>query len=155
MMLEPINNIVLLSLLAITVWTDHREHRIPNVLVVAMLISGLVLQTIGAGSAGLTHAVLGLVVGLVTFLFPYAKGGMAAGDVKLLAATGTFLGPASTLLAGGLALVAGALIAGGVITYQRFRGIGPTTEQILTSRFPFAGAIAIGVSSVLLLRASL
>ena len=155
MMLEQLSNIVMLSLLAITVWTDHREHRIPNVLVACMLISGLVLQTMHAGSAGLVQAVLGLLVGFAVFIIPYAKGGMAAGDVKLLAATGTFLGPASTLLAGGLALMAGGLIAGGVITYQRFKGIGPTTEQILTSRFPFAGAIAIGVSGVLLLRASL
>lgn len=154
-MLEPINNIVLLSLLAVTVWTDHREHRIPNALVVIIMVSGLLLQTMDAGTTGLAYGMLGLLVGLATFFFFYAKGGMAAGDVKLLAATGTFLGPASTLLAGGLALVAGALIAGGVITYQRLRGIGPTTEQILTSRFPFAGAIAIGVSSVLLLRASL
>ncbi|MEJ2088007.1 MAG: A24 family peptidase [Gammaproteobacteria bacterium] len=154
-MLEHINHIVLLSLLAMTVWTDHRAHRIPNALVMAMMVSGLMLQTIDSGTAGLTYAILGLVVGLVVFLYPYMKGGMAAGDVKLLAATGTFLGPASTLLVGGLALISGALIAGGIIAYQRLRGSGPTTEHILTSQFPFAGAIAIGVSTVLLLRVSL
>ena len=36
---------------------------------------------------------------------------MGAGDVKLMAAVGTFLGPAHTLLAAGLSLIVGGLLA--------------------------------------------
>jgi prepilin peptidase CpaA len=145
----------MLSFLTMAVWTDHREHRIPNLLVLAMIIIVLVLQITAAGTGGLVQAAFGILAGLTVFLIPYAMGGMAAGDVKLLAATGAFLGPGTTLVAGGFALITGALIAGGVIAYQNSRGISSTTERILSTRFPFAGAIAIGVSTTLLLRVSL
>lgn len=152
---EHLIEITALVLLCAAVVSDLRTHRIPNVLVMIMLVCGLSLQAILNGLTGVGHAALGVLVGLCVFIIPYIKGGMAAGDVKLLAATGSFLGPVLVLITGGVAMVAGASIAMTLLAYQRYRGANPTVEQMLTTRFPFAGAIAIGAAFSIALRGSL
>jgi prepilin peptidase CpaA len=154
-MLEHATTIVLLSLLGAAVWTDQRSHRIPNVLVLAVLVSGLVLQGVAGGLSGIGIALAGVATGFGVFLIPYLMKGMAAGDVKLLAAIGAYLGPLPVLLAGGIATIAAASIAGSLIAYQRYQGASMTVEQMLTHRFPFAAAIAIGVGCVLILKGTL
>ena len=154
-MLEHIDNIVLATLLAAAVWTDQRTQRIPNLIVLVMLASGLVLRTVLGGLDGLGFAALGVLAGFVVFLFPYLRGGMAAGDVKLIAAAGAFLGPIAVVVAGGIATLAAASIAGVLLVYQRYQGATMTAEQMLTHRFPFAAAIAIGVACVLVIQGTL
>ncbi len=151
----PIDTIILCGLLGTAVWTDQRSHRIPNPLVLVTLFAGLACQLFLHGIDGLVFAMLGMASGLLIFLFPYLRGGMAAGDVKLIAACGTFLGPFAVLLAGGIATIVGALIGSGLIAYQRVRGGSLTAQQMLTTRFPFAAAIAIGVAGVLIIRGAL
>ena len=151
-MIEHIDTIVLFGLLSVAVWTDQRSHRIPNLLVIAILLCGITLQTALHGLTGLGEAGLGVVAGFCVFIFPYLKGGMAAGDVKLIAATGSFLGPVPVLIAGGIAMIAGALFAGSLLAYQHHRGTSVSAAQMLTTRFPFAMAIALGVASVLLIQ---
>jgi prepilin peptidase CpaA len=151
-MTEHLDTIALLGLLSAAVWTDQRTHRIPNALVIAMLCCGLVVQTYLHGLAGLSQAGLGVLAGFVVFFVPYLKGGMAAGDVKLLSATGAFLGPVWVLLAGGIAMLAGASIAGSLLAYQHYRGARRSVEQALTMKFPFAAAIALGTACLLVAR---
>jgi prepilin peptidase CpaA len=147
--------LVLGALLTIAAWTDLRSHRIPNWLVLTTLVSGLAMQLGLNGLEGLGQATLGVGAGFLVFLFPYLRGGMAAGDVKLIAACGAFLGPIGAVLAGGIATVFGALIGSSLIAYQRYRGESLTAEQMLTTKFPFALAIALGVAIVLIVRGSL
>jgi len=151
-MSEHLDTIVLLGLLSAAVWKDQRTHRIPNVLVVAMLCCGLIIQTWMHGLAGLGHAGLGVLAGFVVFFIPYLKGGMAAGDVKLLSATGAFLGPVAVVLAGGIAMLTGASIAGSLLAYQHYRGARRSVEQALTMKFPFAAAIASAVVCLVAVR---
>ena len=151
-MIEHIDTFALLTLLLVAVWTDQRTHRIPNLLVVAMLCCGLAIQSTLHGMAGLSDAGLGVLAGFGVFVIPYIKGAMAAGDVKLIAATGAFLGPIPVLLAGGLAMIAGASIGAGLLALQHHRGANLSVEQMLTTRFPFAAAIAVGVSCVLIIQ---
>lgn len=71
---------------------DIISQRIPNWLTLGGAVAGLVLHTISSGLPGLLFASGGLVVGFLLLIGFYAAGGMAAGDVKLLAALGALLG---------------------------------------------------------------
>jgi prepilin peptidase CpaA len=100
----------LLLILAVATILDWREHRIPNTLTFGAALFGLILQGSVSGVPGLALGAAGGVICLVFFLPFYATGGMAAGDVKLMAAVGAFIGPIY-----GIAACFFTLIAGGVI----------------------------------------
>jgi prepilin peptidase CpaA len=72
--------------------TDLRAFRIHNALTLPLFVSGLIYHTILDGSAGLLGSFLAAVLssGLL-FLF-FLMGGVGAGDVKLMAGVGTWLG---------------------------------------------------------------
>ena len=99
--------VLLLGLLGVAVVSDLRSHRIPNLLVLLGLVLGLVGQTWAAGFIGLGHSLLGMLIGFGIFLPMYAVGGMAAGDVKLMAMAGAFLTPPDALWAAFFSLIAG------------------------------------------------
>ena len=67
-------------------WIDLKQHRIPNLLTFSLLISGVLLQFLLHGWEGLIYSLGGLTVGFLIFMPFYIKGGMGAGDVKLMAA---------------------------------------------------------------------
>jgi prepilin peptidase CpaA len=90
---------------------DGRQLRVPNWLTFHFAAAGLVYAAWSGGREGLIWSLEGAGVGLLTLLPLYAIGGMGAGDVKLMAGLGTWMGPAVTLGA----FVATA-ITGGVIS---------------------------------------
>jgi prepilin peptidase CpaA len=102
-------------------------------------------------------------MGLVALLPFHAYGGMAAGDVKLMAAAGAFLGPLDALLAVATTLAAGSALALAVLAARGGlrEGIGHIGRQLAAGsltglwvpaapgtaaaqRFPYAAAIAFG-----------
>lgn len=89
-------------------WVDYSQKRVPNWLNAALATSGLITQAAFFGWMGLGTSVLGLLVGLGVLILPWLFHGMGAGDVKLMAAVGAWLGPWLTLLS----FVVGALLAG-------------------------------------------
>ena len=101
---------ILLAVVATAAVIDIRTHRIPNLLTFPSLLIALALQFAFNGTSGLILGVLGMLVGVALFLLPFALGGMGAGDVKLMAVAGAFLGPEGALWA---ALFSG--LAGGVL----------------------------------------
>lgn len=89
---------------------DLRSRRIPNLLSVSCLASGLVLaSTGGAGQvlASLTAVALALAIGIPAFAARWLGGG----DVKLLAAAAAHVGPAGLLLLLPLTGVVGGVVA--------------------------------------------
>ena len=142
--------IALLSgFLLVAVCIDHRSHRIPNWLTGTMLLVGISTQTLTAGFQGLGSALAGLLVGLAVFLLPYIQRSMAAGDVKLMAAVGAFIGAKLVLLAAVVSLVAGASIGLTLLAYRQIHKTNTSVDGILSMKFPYASAIAIGTAVAL------
>jgi prepilin peptidase CpaA len=150
-------------LLSIAVVTDVRERRIPNRLTLSGGLLGILLGAVAAGGfpvASLVGAVTALIVA-----FPFfALGGLGAGDAKLLAMVGTFVGPAGLLsvvlyggVAGGLLALGSSLRRGTLIpllfrtrdlfvymaTFGR-RGIRWTLDDPGAEAVPYGVAIAAG-----------
>jgi prepilin peptidase CpaA len=83
----------------------------------------------------------GAAVGLLTLLPLYAIGGMGAGDVKLMAGVGAWLGPSLTLWAFVFSALMGAVMAAGMIVYsgELYRHLGMMLtigSEVLTVRNP-------------------
>lgn len=105
------------TLLVWAAWIDGRELRVPNWLTYPMALAGLLYHLAVSGlvdhgsQLGLTGSVLGLFTGLLCLLPLYAVGGMGAGDVKLMAGVGAWLGWEVTAAAFVVSVFVGAAMA--------------------------------------------
>jgi prepilin peptidase CpaA len=144
--------------------TDLRSRRIPNWLVLPFLAAGLGASAWLHGWQGLGRSAAGMALGLVLFGVLFLAGGMGAGDVKLCAAIGAWIGPGQlflalvlTALAGGLMALCwaiwggffGELLSGtGNLVLGWAKGKRDSVQQSagepLQRRIPYAPAIAIG-----------
>ena len=99
-------------LLASACACDLRFRRIPNRLVAVLAVAGAVyvFATMPAVSA-LTHVLGGAAVGLAIWLPFWMLGVLGAGDVKLAAAAGVWLGSAGVLEASLLGAAVGGVLA--------------------------------------------
>jgi prepilin peptidase CpaA len=122
------------------------------------------------GTAGLADSLLGLLVAGGILLPGWLLGWMGAGDVKLMAAVGAWLGFTLGVFAALAALIAGGVIAlfvavrRGVLrrslwgaamlgSWAATRGPGTTPPPVMTGvRFPFAFAVLAGSLSALWVR---
>lgn len=87
------------AMLGVAVWQDIKTGRIPNRAVLIGAVAALLLS-VAPGGVGLASALFGLALGLGILAPVYALGLIGAGDVKLLAAAGAFVGfPAALALA--------------------------------------------------------
>jgi len=150
---------LLSGLLGVAVVSDLRRHRIPNLLVLLGLVLGLVGQAWAAGFIGLGHSLLGMLIGFGVFLPMYAAGGMAAGDVKLMAMAGAFLTPHDALWAAFFSLIAGGacgllivLVRGQAVqTLGRYwlmlkarAYFSPQADEVAGKPFPYSVAVLLG-----------
>jgi prepilin peptidase CpaA len=146
--------------------TDLRSARIPNALTFGAVVLAVLYHTAAPDGFGFGRAILGLGVGLLVFFPVFALGGLGAGDVKLMAALGTWLGWQSILqvavfgaLAGGVMALALALRRGYLgqawrnirmlMTHWWLFGVRPLPELTLEAgrglRLPYALPIAAGL----------
>lgn len=162
-MFDPLSNhlliTIMLALLGIAVLSDVRERLIPNQLVVFGLLLGLTAQTWLEGGGGFAVAAFGALVGLLCLLPFYISGGLGAGDVKLMAMCGAFLGPLHIVVASVASLLVGGVIGVAWVFWQFFAGgedyitdDGRATstpvigrQALPASAIPYAVAIFAGV----------
>jgi prepilin peptidase CpaA len=145
-MLDIITLLALSALLTMAAYSDLRSHRIPNALSLCGVIGGIGLQCVAAGPQGLASGLLGAIVGLACFAPFYLLRAMGAGDVKLLAAAGAFLGPHGAFYAALLSLIAGGLSAYG---YVLWRAISASAARVAHGGLASAGAaafVAVGLA---------
>ncbi|HEY2432659.1 MAG TPA: A24 family peptidase [Vicinamibacterales bacterium] len=95
---------------AAAVVIDVRTRRIPNWLTGALAGAGFGIA-FGGGAVTPMQAALGLLVGLAVMLPMHVLGATGPGDVKLVAAIGSLVGPARGLRVGLYTAVAGGAIA--------------------------------------------
>jgi prepilin peptidase CpaA len=148
-------------------WIDYAQRRVPNWLNATLALLGLATQTLAFGwyrsgdagvSGGLACGLLGLLVGLGVLIVPWAMHGMGAGDVKLLAAIGCWLGPWLTLLSFAAGAIVGGIVAA-VMIYTSGRTVHAITNvqtiltkmrRLETAFGEFGGAKTFGDTSQLL-----
>lgn len=104
-------DVVAIAIAVLATATDLRNRRIPNALTLSGALAGLIYSVVTAGGEGATSSLQGWVVGLLIWLPIYALGGMGAGDVKLLACLGAWLGPSAVLWVAIYATLAGGALA--------------------------------------------
>jgi len=96
-------------------WIDYSQRRVPNWLNALLIVMGFIVQACYFGTAGLASGCWGLLTGFGLLIVPWLMHGMGAGDVKLLAAIGVWLGPLLTLYAFALGAILGGITAGVMI----------------------------------------
>lgn len=109
---------ILIALLLIAVWQDIRHFCIPNILVFPGAIIGISLHALlpeEMGGLGILTSLAGLGVGLIVLLPLYLLRATGAGDIKLMAMIGAFVGPASMLIVTLYVLLAGSVLAISVV----------------------------------------
>lgn len=121
--------IVVLAIGVVACVTDVRSRKIPNLLTFGAALCGLLFHGAASGVPGLVTATSGWATGVALFLPFFLLRGMGAGDVKLLAALGAWLGPMQTIWLALFTSIAGgvmALIVAVSTGYLRttFRNIG-------------------------------
>ena len=99
-------------------WIDGWELRVPNWQTFSMILSGFVFNAYCSGLPGLQFAFYGMIIGLACLMPLYLVGGMGAGDVKLMAGIGAWLGWATTWNAFLVSVVVGGLMAVCMVTYR-------------------------------------
>jgi len=90
---------------------DLRYHKIPNLITFPTIIVCLCYHGFTRGFPGILFSLGGLAAGIAALILFYLRGGMGAGDVKLLGAVGSALGPVGAVNAFLLAALAGGVYA--------------------------------------------
>ncbi len=153
------------AVLAVATFTDVRTRRIPNWLVLPFLLAGIVVSGWLHGWPGVGQSFGGLGLAILIYGFLFWMGGMGAGDVKLCAAIGAWIGPDQLFIALVVTGVAGGIMVlcwaafggffmdlfkgtGDLVCAWKQRGMSGDPEMVLSNplkrKMPYAPAIAIG-----------
>ena len=103
--------LLLLPILTIAVVTDCRSRKIPNWLTLPAIVAGLVYHTAANGLWGFIFGLEGALLGFALLIIFYVVGGMGAGDVKLMGAVGSLLGPKGVFFVFLYAAITGGFLA--------------------------------------------
>lgn len=166
-------NIFVGTLLTLACIWDLRTRRIPNVLTFSSAACALLFHLVTGGWPAAAWSLGGYVLGAVLFFPMFALRGMGAGDVKLLAAVGAWVGPGQVAVAALATSIAGGVLGlavalgygylrtafsnlGMLLTHWRVAGVRPLPAVTLQSatgpRLAYAVPIAIGTVVTLWLR---
>ena len=148
------------AVLVAATFTDVRSRRIPNWLVLPFLVLGIVVSGCLYGWHGVGSSLAGAATGFLIYGFLFWMGGMGAGDVKLCAAIGAWIGPGQLLislvftgLAGGAMALIWALCGGflkelflhtGDLAFGSKERGEVVLSNPLRRKMPYAPAIALG-----------
>lgn len=103
--------VVLLLILLAAVYTDYRQKRIPNWIIVFGITSGLVISLLHGGIGLLCEGIGGMILPVILLYPAFAIGGLGAGDLKLFAVAGSYLGIKGITNSIIIAFVLGAMIS--------------------------------------------
>jgi len=116
---------------------DLRKGLIPNAITFPSLILGIAFHSATNGWNGLVFSLLGATAAVLVPLLLFCRNAMGGGDVKLLAATGAFLGAGPGLWLEFWAFIAASVWGLGVLSRRH----GPPSARICFGPFVLAAAI--------------
>jgi prepilin peptidase CpaA len=124
----------LLFLLAIAALTDARGRRIPNWLTLLLLAGGIARSLLPSAPIGPGAALAGAVISAAIPFAQFALGAVGAGDVKLMAGVGAWLGPWAGLAVFVIQSVIGGLVAiAQALAERRLAGMLRNTATVSTA----------------------
>lgn len=150
---------------AIACVTDLYRRRVPNILTFGGAAAAIVYHLLASGVSGLLDATGGWLVGVAVFLPLFLLRGMGAGDVKLLAALGAWVGPRDIVWVAAYTAIAGGIMAiavsawhgqlrhslqrvGVLLLFWRTSGVRPLPDMTLHDssglRLPYALPVLAG-----------
>ncbi len=157
-----LNEVALGITLSIAAFTDWRNHKIYNKLLIPAFCVAILLRTFQEGFSGLTHSLMGAAIGFGLLLLPYLMGGMGAGDVKFLTVIGAFGGVSFVVISFLYGAVIGGIISAFILARRKvlwtsikslllFGSILQKSERMDSpmsnarhDKFPYGIAIALG-----------
>lgn len=152
-------------LLVVGCISDLRSRKIPNELVLAILVTGWLFAFLTATDVwrALGMSLAGTAIGFAIWIVFYLLAVIGAGDVKFFAAAGAWLGPGATWRAALIAAVAGGVLAVAFLIAEKRLGevlrraavaassgsLATVPEQTIAPRakhraLPYGVALAIG-----------
>lgn len=160
------DNIILITVLFISLYTDLKSRKILNVVTLPTIILSVIYNGYIGGLDGLLFSGKGFLVGLGLLFIPYIFGGIGAGDVKLMAAIGSLMGTSFVFYSFIYTAIIGGFIA--LILLIKSKGFMSSTKSLLLNlvylssgslvisldkssniSFPYGVAIAFGCLSTL------
>jgi len=121
--------------------TDISRLKIYNLLTLPLIATGLIYNSVVDGTAGIGSSLAGLFVAGGILLLPYLLGGMGAGDVKLMAGVGAWLGMPLALYV----LAASLMVAGVYAAIVVIRNAGGVRPVLLSLQLLFYRVQTLGV----------
>jgi prepilin peptidase CpaA len=137
----------LLGFLLFATFFDLKTRKVPNVLVGIAVGVAVVISFLPESKIDLMQSILGGLLGLLIFYYPYAKAYIGAGDTKLFVVIGMFLGPHLAIWAYLFTCLMGGFFATFVAIYQSQLKQAITniyTKSHVQKNFPYAVAIFAG-----------
>jgi prepilin peptidase CpaA len=119
----------LLPLALVITYYDVRYRRIPNVFVLATLVTGLAVNVAAHGFDGALSSLGGCAMAFTLMFILHVFGAMGAGDVKLFAAVGSVLGASLVVQTFFVVVLTGGLL--GVVTMFRSGAVRSTFHNML------------------------
>jgi len=121
--------LLLAPMAAFIMYYDVRYRRIPNVLVLGLLIGGLTINIAFGGFGGALTSVEGFALAFLPMFLIHVFGAMGAGDVKLFAAVGSVIGVSMVPLTFVVVVMLGAVLA--IYTMLRSGTVFSTLHGVL------------------------
>lgn len=150
-MMEILRSLILLYSLSYVAWTDWRAKRIPNEILIFMLATGSVLLFVESLLCGRNWMVVAVAMsgfaagGGVFFLFYLITGrGIGAGDVKLSAVVGFYLGSHRIMLVSVFAF----FLAGCVCIFLLLRKRTGFRQEIPFAPFMLSGTVMVMILGI-------
>ena len=137
--MDSVLGVILTTVLGIAIVMDLRSSRIPNWLTFPAMGFALAGHAWLGSMHGVMFSLVGLGTGLGLFFLIYLAGGIGAGDVKLMAAIGAFVGVYGVLSCAWIAMIIGGLYAIGAMGYQW--GVAAAGQRLVYAAY---GAIMVG-----------
>ena len=121
--------LLLIPVAVFIVYYDVRYRRIPNILVLSLIIGGLTINTSFGGLNGALTSLEGLALAFLPMFLIHMFGAMGAGDVKLFGAVGSVIGVSMVPMTFVVVVMLGAVLA--IYTMLRSGTIFSTMHGVL------------------------